>query len=750
MRRFWFDTTGRNAKDIARYINHHLRFGLLRPRTYGRGLLVDQAQSAFAEHIAQTGTAPNVFLFSGLPGIGRTTFARLLLTQLFPQSPNLTGGPIIDLTEGEDIANIYRSLREQLQDDFNIEGFAQSRDHFDALPFSRKIDEILDCLQYFAGLGEAVFIRTTRNLFDDLGAIKPWLAELLARLAERPTVRVVFLSTRQPSRADTSAHPNFFSLHVPPLTDEGTSNLIRQELLIQGIHDFSPTPELLITVGGHPVIARNFVAQVVHQGTYVPNRSPTELYSISESILSRSLDYENLTPEQRDSLCLLSWCPTLQGQLIESTIVQYRDVNGDAVVEALYDLILACLVDVVLDAYTISRPVRLIFRRKHGFGDDALLSLFSEALTAYWAQAEQEGAIRGNLIDTMIFMYALEGKSLPQQFRRLLLPGTLLAILRDLYREAVAAGSGEELDGVIAFSAFAHGMDMEEATKESILGLKVRALARRRRFAEAQEVLQLFDRIGYRSVYSLRGFFHRMKGELSEAVMWYERALEARVHDVAILHELCICLYRLGNIKEIKARLQAAGDRVLDNVYLLDLRIQIATAEGNFTEAFDLIKILRRHEGDRERSSRREAVLLMRRDQNFAGAVELLDRSIARQSGLAMEHRSSRAMANAYLGRFSESKRDIETIRKSKHGRAEEIALRLDAHLSLAAGDWSGALDCVQKFQNMIGADYILQAKAFEQKANDVRVPIEERHEARERTIVLRSQHRSSSEYDIA
>ena len=55
MRRFWFDTSGRSAKDIARYINNHLRFGLLRPHVYGRGRLLDRGLGQYAESLARVG-----------------------------------------------------------------------------------------------------------------------------------------------------------------------------------------------------------------------------------------------------------------------------------------------------------------------------------------------------------------------------------------------------------------------------------------------------------------------------------------------------------------------------------------------------------------------------------------------------------------------------------------------------------------------------------------------------------------------
>jgi tetratricopeptide (TPR) repeat protein len=420
-------------------------------------------------------------------------------------------------------------------------------------------------------------------------------------------------------------------------------------------------------------------------------------------------------------------------------------------VPCLHGLIMVCLVDVRSTTYTISRPVRLLFRRKHGFGEDALLTAFAEALAEYWGEADRQGTIRGSLIDTMIFMYLLEGKSLPQQFRRLLLPGTLLEVARELYNDAMSSqAEPEAFDRILALGPVAEDISMEDSTREAILGLLVRACVRTRRYAEAEAWLETFDRRGYRSVYSLRGFLHRLRGEYAAAIPWYAKALEARIHDLAILHELCICLHRLGRITEIKERLRQAGERTLENVYLLDMRIQIAIGEAQFGEAEELIGILRRNPDERERSYRREAVLVMRRDGDFARAVRILDTSIERLGGAAVEHRSSRAIANAYLKRFADAKRDIETIRRSRHPRAEEIALRLEAHVGLASGDWKTALNTIARFDNKAEPDHLLEADALEQKGNDVRVPMAERQAARERAIVIRSSHRSSSKYDIA
>jgi hypothetical protein len=216
-----------------------------------------------------------------------------LFEQTLPQHKQIGSGPIVDLTDREDIANFYRSLREQIEDEFSIDKFTADREHFDKLDDDDKVKEILICLQHFGELGEAVFVKAARGLFEDLGLLKPWLISLIKSLETLPRVRLVLLSTRQPSLAQLSELPNIFWLHVPPLEDEAIATLLRMELAQEGITDFDPDREALLTIGGHPAVARSLVGRVVQQGGYVIERLRSGLFRVQDILLSRNLNYDD-------------------------------------------------------------------------------------------------------------------------------------------------------------------------------------------------------------------------------------------------------------------------------------------------------------------------------------------------------------------------------------------------------------------------------------------------------------------------
>jgi len=294
-------------------------------------------------------------------------------------------------------------------------------------------------------------------------------------------------------------------------------------------------------------------------------------------------------------------------------------------------------------------------------------------------------------VDAFIFMHALEGKSLPKELRNLLLPSTLLEVVRDSYARGWREESGELYIQTISWGLSADEMEMDDRTKEAILSLAFRSMMRLRRDSDARDLLRKFDHRNYKSRFSLHGFYHRIRQEFEEAIPHYWKAWELRIHDEALLHELCICLFRTGQLDEIRQLLLTEGARAERNAYLLDLKIQIATVEGDFSEAERLIGLLRAQPDDGGRSVKREAIIALRRDQNPAKAVAILDSGISAGLGGMLDLRAVRCMALSRMtGAESRAREDAQYVASRPAG--IQIAHRLEAHLSLAKQNWPAAL----------------------------------------------------------
>ena len=181
---------------------------------------------------------------------------------------------------------------------------------------------------------------------------------------------------------------------------------------------------------------------------------------------------------------------------------------------------------------------------------------------------------------------------------------------------------------------------------------------------------------------------------------------------------------------------------------MLDLKIQIATIEGDFSEAERLIGLLRAQPDDGGRSVKRDAIIALRRDQNPARAVAILDHGISAGLGGMLDLRAVRCIALARMtGAETRAREDAEYVASRPAG--IQIAHRLEAHLSLSKQNWRAALASLAKVESKNASDRLLEARILEAKSEDVKLPLTERTEAHSQALVLRRQFGLATEFDI-
>jgi hypothetical protein len=84
MQQSWVPSAGENPADIARYLTTLLLepdrgMSVAAPNVVGRGATVDLARRLAALHLQKHRISPSVFVFPGITGIGRRTFAAYYL-----------------------------------------------------------------------------------------------------------------------------------------------------------------------------------------------------------------------------------------------------------------------------------------------------------------------------------------------------------------------------------------------------------------------------------------------------------------------------------------------------------------------------------------------------------------------------------------------------------------------------------------------------------------------------------------------
>jgi tetratricopeptide (TPR) repeat protein len=748
MRQYWVSSAGLSPKDIARFVRVTLvalpavRAHLSRS-VIGRGSLLDSVQQLHLSAVVETGAAPNVFVFAGFRGIGRRTFARYFIEQALTSTPNLKFGPEFVLPQFSEFVDFYRVLHEEIAAEYSLSEAISDAATFGAMSVADQAEEVISSIAYFGDRDQAVFIVAGNGLVEDRGDPKAWLSPLFVQMKSNPQSKLCLISNRQLPSDFIRKHPNVLQVVVPPLKDADVRALMTATAVGYGVPPVAVSDGIVRSIGGHPDVARAAVRLVVQTGPHTLERNPNELFGIQDEILSENLSLAQLSVFQRDILCVLSWVPQLSGRMLESAL------GGEAVAvefaREIRNLILGCLVVVVGSSFAISSAIRSMFRRLHGHGSDHLLERFSGELSREWNASVARNEFHAELFDAFTFMHALEGKTLPPEFRNLLLPSKLQEVVRETYsrgREDAPA-----LERVIEWGSAARQMRMDESTREEILLTVGKAYIRLKRYAEAENVIQFFEESGYRSASFLRGYSLRRQERYSEALPFLEQARQSKKMDRSALQETATCYQRLGKWRELRELIDHNKNLVNDSVSMLDFYIGVLISYKRFQEAESAIRRLRAFPDEDGRSTIREARLMMQRDRKFAQAKELLSSLVAKGVGNLSEVRRWRAMAAAYSGDFVLSRQDIEFLR-SRQGR-ERTAQLLDVHLALASKDHELAQQLFDKIQMKFTQDEHLRMRILDVRASDPRINLAERNRLKAEIGSLRAHFDNTGDIEL-
>ena len=269
---------------------------------------------------------------------------------------------------------------------------------------------------------------------------------------------------------------------------------------------------------------------------------------------------------------------------------------------------MSCLITSNNDGYSIASELREIFRRRYGFGDDSLLKYFSEELSRQWEEESSNGRFNSNLMDTIVFIYSMAGKSLPDSFKDLMLPSRLAEIVRFRYNQG--RHNREDLDGVIRWGLASETMKMDETVREEILSIVIQAMIRNRKFDSADALLEKLGKRGYRSVPFLRGFRLRRDGRGEDAIPHYREALRIGKNERYALQELATVLSQLGRTNDLASLLEDYKNKVGESAVLLDFKIGFLISEGDIRGAEETIAHLATLAQDDGRSIIRSAQIL--------------------------------------------------------------------------------------------------------------------------------------------
>lgn len=750
MQAYWIGSAGLLAKDVARYIRNILtnsHFDSVKSsQVFGRGQLIDQISGQYLTNTVVNNISPNVIVLGGYEGIGRRTLSKKLLEVTHPALSEIGYGPEFPLPQFSDLEDIYRALRQEINDEMSAEEIIKEGEHFRELNQEEKITEVCRCLSYFGKMNQAVWIISGNGIFEDRGTLKSWVPGLFSELMSRPEVRLCIISNRLIYDAEARPHKNVFQAHVGNITDSDIKTLMMSVSRELGGVPIMPSDSILSGIGGHPQIAKIAARIAASQGIAILEHDPKKLYDIQEEILGSSVDLTILSEDEQKILSLLSWVPRLNSEILAEVMIGKEGQSGKDFSDCLSNLERSCLIQSVGSSYNIASPIRMLFRRKYGYGSESLRTGFSEVLKYAGEKAKHGDQIDLDLIDAVVFMASIEGGTLDPTFQKLLLPSTLQSVIKSTYDSR--SHDEDALDRVVAWGASAKDMRMDEATREEILSYVIRAQCRLGKGEQAEKLLEFFDAKVYRSRHYLWSFFFRYcGGSRSDAIRCLKEAYKVKKYMKSVVADLALCYQKEGAWTELFKLIEDEGDRVDNNAGLLDVKAGIQISRRDYEGAEITIRKLNSHSLGDGRGNSRMAMIMMHRDQNYSGAQAFLTKCLQEKGTNLIPTRRLRGIAAAYAGDRTTVESDISFLRPKVDG--IDTSHRLMARLLLTEGSLDDALTEVSKISRRSHQDGLLRAKIIDAQAESPKTPLSLRKSLQEESRQLKIKHSVVSEFEF-
>ncbi len=716
MQQSWIPNAGENPADIARYLTTVLLepdrgLSIAAPNIVGRGSSLDLVRRLVASYMQKHKATPKVYVFPGLSGIGRRTFAAYYLRNGLSAEANLPYGPQIALSAQAELVDLYRALRAEIDPRISPSKVAEDQAAFARLSQAEQISETFRAMSHFAQLGQAVTIVSAAGFFEDAATPKSWVKPFLAEVPEGQVL--ILVSNLQFRDEFLEQTGTAVQMRVKELHDDDIRALMIFTANLIGSEDFKVPERLLSSIGGHPDVANAAVRLAAQKGMAILERDPSQLFNIQSSIIGSCVQPDSLSRPERLVLDILSWLPALGSDLVEKIVVDELKVSTDDFNAAIERLILGCLVYANGYRLSIAASVRQLYRR-YNVTDKATLIAMAKVFERAWQQTANEG-FRDDLLSAFVFMHVLEGKSLPPELRSLLTPSNLYDAVRDAY----ARGRQNEDETIIRLAIdwgkLAIDMRMGDGLREEILSTVSRAQIRLGLYDDAESTIEIMRKSKYRAVTFLEGYSLRRRRKFDAAIPKLRFVVENNRQNRSAVHELALCYRRLRRWKDLEGLLKTHGDLVGDSSTLLDFTIAVNISRGQLHSVPSAIQRLRQIDDSSVRADIRYAQFLSKRGDDVAAFTYLND-AMSDAGRRSIRLQALRATIATRLGRFKEARDDLRMIQSvDKDG---QRSTNIEVHLLLAEKRYKDAYDLVMKTPPQEPSDWLLRGAVLEALAN--------------------------------
>lgn len=675
-------TPSQVARDIVMHTEDLLR---LRGGKYyvGRGGDNDAFGKLLLRRVA--GRSPNIFFVAGLPGVGRREF----LKRTARDSLSLRKSVEVRVAEGHSLADLLIQLTDAMGTYSSFDSFVAEAERIKELSRQQLVQEILKCFSSLTKASELPILVDEGGLLGNDGGLEEWVREVMGQVLGSPDVYCGIVSNRRPLEAEDAG---LVFYRLSPISEDATKLLVSQyatsfELALseEQVDEFGKY------VAGYPPAANFAVQQAKEYGVELVILSKERLVEFRRKFFFDYIQRLNMDPDsaQASVLRVLSCFSPLP----LTAIGECLQLASDDLVGAVTKLIDLSLITVDDGLYRVADPVSEAATKHFGLPG---LDQAREVVNTLKAHLEsQEAKVRRLDVSRALFKAARLAGDDKVAKAAVRLTSDLVGLVEELYHQrryedAVKAG-------VLAF---------DEAPRASnALSYLIRSLVQLERWEKADEYLAKYERLVTRRDYLfLKAFMAKRRGQLHDAIAFYEQAREAGKTGVSISRELSQCYSLVGDYKNARRHLEDALEKEPDNRFVVDLWVTIEAHLGNREEAEKALKRLQSVDDPMFYLFRKSRIKWLFGDADEA--LKAIREALSQEGRPSFQVLAQLALCEQVAGSQADAARIVDRLDRDFGSTRRDVRIGLRTRLLISQGDPGGALDLLETTRDKASRSY--------------------------------------------
>ncbi|MGE4511350.1 MAG: TIR domain-containing protein [Sulfurimonadaceae bacterium] len=558
---------------IAREIKEHL---LIIEQTYQHQYFIGRSndREEFEDILnpIDGSTHPKVFGIRGLPGVGRRTFLKKSIDELF----NLKRIIEIPIEEGDNLNDICSKLADIIEPYSSKEELKDIILAIQTFDENSTLDRINVQLNNIISAGELPVFIDYGGLLNDNGYINEFINKLIIRINKEDDIYLAIISSRSINRDN---EPKVPVLYLDSLKDKPTAQLLSKLNIEKSVGlNREEISELVTYVHGYPPSAFFAINQGATYGKDLLMSDKSSLTQFSRKKFIVYLKEKVLDTDLSTFLAILAAYSPLPLKVL-ATINEDENKTH----ETLYRLIDNSLITIDSSGYyKISAPIKEVVNDLYKFPDKTTLQKIAIALNQYMDEVEDKDEKQ---LDLSRILFRL-GNWLDDKTsinKGIKLRSDYIKMLEQAYHQ-------RDYDKAIKY-----GFDAikEAPENQKARNYIVKSLIQLEKWEAASEQIDAMEEFAeLRNIYYLEGFLERKKGDIQKAITAFKQSEKNGRKSPDIKRELAHCYLLTEEFELANNYIKEAIELQPDNNHVVDLAAKIAISQKNEDEALKRLKHL--------------------------------------------------------------------------------------------------------------------------------------------------------------